>query len=54
MFATQNFLFSSQRAVCLLVSMLIVSSVLALGAFGIESMVQDAQATQHTALTVRA
>jgi len=54
MFATQNFLFSSQRAVCLLVSMLIVSSVLALGAFGIESMVQDAQVTQHTALTGQA
>jgi hypothetical protein len=54
MFATQNFPHTSQRAVCLLVSMLIVSSVLALGAFGIESMVQDAQATQHAALTVQA
>ena len=54
MFATQDFLHTSQRAACLFMSMLIVSSVLALGAFGIESMVQDAQATQHTALTVQA
>ncbi|HEY4368330.1 MAG TPA: hypothetical protein VGN07_13935 [Steroidobacteraceae bacterium] len=54
MFATQDFLHTSQRAACLLMSMLIVSSVLALGAFGIESMMQNAATAQHTALTVQA
>ena len=54
MFANETFFQSSQRVVCLVVSMLIVSSVLALGAFGIESMVQDAYATQVAAATVQA
>lgn len=54
MFTSQNFLDTSERAVCLFVSMLIVTSVLALGAFGIDSMVQNAQNTQVTALSVPA
>jgi hypothetical protein len=54
MFTSQNFLDTSERAVCLIVSMLIVTSVLALGAFGIDSMVQNAQNTQVTALSVPA
>jgi len=45
---------ASQRATCLFLSMLIVSSVLALGAFGIESLVQNAQNGQTAALTVQA
>ena len=54
MFTSRNFLDTSERAVCLIVSMLIVTSVLALGAFGIDSMVQNAQNTQVTALSVPA
>jgi len=54
MFANETFFQSSQRAVCLVVSMLIVSSVLALGAFGIESMVQNAYSAQAAASTVQA
>ena len=54
MFTAQNFLNARERAVCLFVSMLIVTSVLALGAFGVDSMVQNAQNAQTTALVVLA
>ena len=54
MFTTQKYLNASQRAVCLALSMLIVSFGLALGAFGIDSMVQNAAATQITSLMVHA
>lgn len=50
MFTTQKFLHAGQRAVCLALSALIVSSGLALGAFGIDSMVHNAQAAQITSL----
>jgi hypothetical protein len=50
MFTSQNFLHASERAVCLFASLLIVSSVLALGAFGIDSMVSNAQNTQTATL----
>lgn len=54
MFAPHNFLQTSERAVCLFASMMIVTAVLALGAVGIDSMLQNAQNSQVSALSVQA
>jgi hypothetical protein len=51
MFTTHNFLDTSERAACLVVSMLIVTAVLALGAFGIDSMLHNAQLAQNAQTT---
>jgi hypothetical protein len=51
MFTTHNYLDTSERAACLVVSMLIVTAVLALGAFGIDSMFQNAQLAQNAQTT---